>query len=118
MTRSLPQFIHDLLAAPPRAGEGVHNCLFRVARQLHAHLPAGEIVALLENRVANCGRHVPRRNCFRREKFPAVRVATKWQRRAGSIRREMAGREQGATRGDHARQRRAGGLVGIVQPAH
>lgn len=60
MTRSLPQFIHDLLSAPPRASEGVHNYLFRIARQLHAHLPAGEIVALLENKVANCGRHVPR----------------------------------------------------------
>ena len=34
--------------------------LFRVARHLHAHLPAGEIVALLESRVVNCGRHVPR----------------------------------------------------------
>lgn len=61
MTRELPQFIHDLLAAPPRAGEGVHNWLFRVARQLHAHLPAPEIVALLESRVANCGRHVSRK---------------------------------------------------------
>ena len=60
MTRELPQFIHDLLAAPPRAGEGVHNWLFRVARQLHAHLPAGEIVNLLESRVANCGRAVSR----------------------------------------------------------
>ena len=49
-----------MLAAPPEAGAGVHNWLFRVARQLHAHLPAGEIVALLESRVAGCGRHVPR----------------------------------------------------------
>lgn len=61
MTRELPQFIQDLLAAPPRAGEGVHNWLFRVARQLHAHLPAGEIVTLLENRVQGCGRHVSRK---------------------------------------------------------
>ncbi len=56
----LPPFLRELLAAPPRAGEGVHAWLFRVARQLHAHLPAGEIVTLLENLVANCGRHVPR----------------------------------------------------------
>jgi len=61
VTRELPQFIQDLLAAPPRAGEGVHNWLFRVARQLHAHLPAGEIVTLLENRVQGCGRHVSRK---------------------------------------------------------
>ena len=56
--RELPPFIDEMLAAPPRAGEGVHNWLFRVARQLHAHLPAVDIVALLENRVQGCGRHV------------------------------------------------------------
>jgi hypothetical protein len=56
----LPPFLQDLIASPPRAGEGVHAWLFRVARQLHAHLPAGEIVRLLETRVAQCGRHVPR----------------------------------------------------------
>ena len=60
MTREFPDFIRDLLAAPPRAGEGVHPWLFRVARQLHVHLPAGEIVSLLESRVANCGRAVSR----------------------------------------------------------
>lgn len=60
MTRELPSFLREMLAAPPRAGEGVHGWLFRVARQLHAHLPAGEIVALLETRVAHCGRFVPR----------------------------------------------------------
>ena len=52
MTRELPKFIVDLLASPPPAGEGVHNWLFRVARQLHAHLPAVEIVTLLESQVA------------------------------------------------------------------
>jgi hypothetical protein len=60
MTVELPLWLQGLLAAPPRAGEGVHQWLFRVARQLHAHLPAGEIVRLLENRVAQCGRAVPR----------------------------------------------------------
>src|ERR1043166_6047639 len=58
MTRELPQFVRDLLATPPRAGEGVHPYLFRVARQLHAHLPAAKIFALLKSRVADCGRHV------------------------------------------------------------
>ena len=61
MSATLPKFIEDLLAAPPRAGEGVHNWLFRVARQLHAHLPAPEIIALLESRVQGCGRHVSRK---------------------------------------------------------
>jgi hypothetical protein len=59
--KTLPSFIDEMLAAPPHAGEGVHNWLFRIARQLHAHLPAGEIVALLESRVAGCGRHVSRK---------------------------------------------------------
>ncbi len=59
--KTLPSFIDEMLAAPPRAGEGVHNWLFRVARQLHAHLPAVEIVALLESRVQGCGRHVSRK---------------------------------------------------------
>jgi hypothetical protein len=58
--KTLPSFIDQMLAAPPHAGEGVHNWLFRIARQLHAHLPAVEIVALLESRVAGCGRAVPR----------------------------------------------------------
>jgi hypothetical protein len=61
MTRQLPQFLQDLMATPPHAGEGVHHWLFRVARQLHAHLPAGEIIALLETRLANCGRRVSRK---------------------------------------------------------
>lgn len=60
MTRELPAFLRDLIANPPSSGEGVHAWLFRVARQLHAHLPAAEIVALLENCVAGCGRHVSR----------------------------------------------------------
>jgi hypothetical protein len=49
-----------MLRTSPQAGEGVHQWLFRVARQLHAHLPATEIADLLESRVANCGRLVPR----------------------------------------------------------
>lgn len=61
MTRELPSFVQELLAAPPRAGEGVHAWLYHVARQLHAHLPAVEIITLLENRVQGCGRHVSRK---------------------------------------------------------
>jgi hypothetical protein len=62
MTRhgpTLPQFVRDLLATMPESGNGVHRWLFRVAKHLHAHLPAGEIVTLLQNAVSNCGRHVP-----------------------------------------------------------
>jgi len=56
---TLPQFVRDLLATVPHSGNGVHLWLFRVARHLHAHLPACEIVTLLQNSVSNCGRHVP-----------------------------------------------------------
>jgi hypothetical protein len=60
MTGELPNFVREMLDDQPRAGEGVHAWLFRVARQLHAHLPALEIVRLLESAVSNCGRTVPR----------------------------------------------------------
>jgi hypothetical protein len=56
----LPAFLQELLRACPHTGEGVHDWLFRVARQLHAHMPALEIVSLLERMSANCGRFVPR----------------------------------------------------------
>lgn len=76
MTRELPSFLNEMLIAPPPAGEGVHGWLYRVARQLHAHLPAVEIVALLESRVQGCGRHVSRK-----EITDAVQAAmlTAWQ---------------------------------------
>ena len=60
IAQTLPDWLRDMLTSPPRAGEGVHPWLFRVARQLHAHLPAGEIVRLLEIQTAQCGRNVPR----------------------------------------------------------
>jgi len=57
----LPFFLRELIENPPLAGCGIHSWLFSVARQLHAHLPAGAIVALLESKVANCGRTVSKR---------------------------------------------------------
>jgi hypothetical protein len=63
MTRrdQFPAFLQRMLESPPDADEGVHDWLFCVARQLHWHLPAGEIFSLLKSRVANCGRFVPDR---------------------------------------------------------
>lgn len=58
MTRELPQFLRDLISSPPPAGEGVHAWLFRVSRQLHAHLPAVDIVRLMAQQVQRCGRQV------------------------------------------------------------
>jgi hypothetical protein len=82
VTRVLPPFLQALLASPPHAGEGVHGWLFRVARQLHAHLPAGEIVALLEDRVRCCGRHVSRREI---EDAVKNSIGCAWQPRGYSV---------------------------------
>ena len=45
--RALPQFVRDLLASPPRRGEGLNNWFYRVARVLHPYRPAADIVQLL-----------------------------------------------------------------------
>ena len=59
--RALPQFVRDLLSAPPRTGEGVHPWLFRLASVLHPYRDESEIMALLSASVATCGRTVPER---------------------------------------------------------
>jgi hypothetical protein len=56
--KDLPQFVRDLLASPPRAGEGVNLYLFRLARVLHPYRAEGEIADILEAVTANCGRVV------------------------------------------------------------
>lgn len=43
----LPQFVRDLLASPPKRGEGLNLWLFKTARVLHPYRPPGEIVQLL-----------------------------------------------------------------------
>jgi hypothetical protein len=43
----LPQFVRDLLASPPKRGEGLNLWLFRIARVLHPYRSPGEIVQLL-----------------------------------------------------------------------
>ena len=44
----LPQFVRDLLASPPKRGEGLNLWLFRTARVLHPYRSAAEITRLLE----------------------------------------------------------------------
>lgn len=58
---TLPDWLSQLLAECPAAGKGVHAWLFKTARQLHAHYPAPEIVRLLEQGAAQCGRPVAQR---------------------------------------------------------
>jgi hypothetical protein len=51
--RMLPRFLRDLLASPPRRGDGLNLWLYRVARVLHPYRSDGEIVELL--RAATAG---------------------------------------------------------------
>lgn len=71
MSTPLPQFLHDLIASPPRAGEGVHAWIFRVSRQLHAHRNEEDIFLLLKASLEGCGRRVPDR-----ELVEAIRNST------------------------------------------
>lgn len=54
-----PPFLRDLIACPPRHKDGVHQWLFRVARQLHAHRDTETIINLLAAATDGCGRPVP-----------------------------------------------------------
>ena len=50
MTRhalTLPQFVRDLLASPPRRGEGLNLWFYRIARVLHPYRDSAEIIELL-----------------------------------------------------------------------
>lgn len=58
--RSLPRFALDMLAKCPRAGGGVHNWIFRVARALHwFYTDKQEMAAVIARAVEGCGRDVP-----------------------------------------------------------
>ena len=54
----LPAFVLDMIASTPRAGDGVHTYLFKLARQLHHHRTPEEITDLLRAVVEGCGRIV------------------------------------------------------------
>lgn len=55
----LPPFLQDMLKSCPAAGSGVHKWIYCVARQLHAHMPAVQIISLLQEKTRTCGRTVP-----------------------------------------------------------
>jgi hypothetical protein len=59
LVSDLPQFLRDLIACPPRAGDGVHFWPFKVARHLHAHRDEQDIFYLIKASLADCGRTVP-----------------------------------------------------------
>lgn len=73
----LPPWLQEKLASPPDAGTGLHAWLFSVARQLHAHMPADSIEAVLQAATTNAGRIVTKRE-IRDAVSNSVGVA--WQR--------------------------------------
>jgi hypothetical protein len=79
--RPLPDWLDTDLANPPFAGGGVNLWLYRMARHLHAHMTAPEIVALLLARTANCGRPVTRAEV---ERAVANSLTHAWQPRGPS----------------------------------
>jgi hypothetical protein len=55
----LPRWAKTLLASCPKSGDGVHNWVYRAAKRLHSVLDdEDEIVALLLQATAACGREV------------------------------------------------------------
>ena len=76
MSNTLPDWLVAELQNCPLAGGGVHKWLFSIARQLLAHYSAEEVVRLLAQATANCGRRVSHR-----EIVEAVNAAAKcaWQ---------------------------------------
>jgi hypothetical protein len=46
--RTMPAFVRELLASPPRRGNGLNNWFFRAARVLHPFLSREEITRLLQ----------------------------------------------------------------------
>ncbi len=63
--KDLPRFVRDLLASPPRAGEGVNLYLFRLARVLHPYRSESEIANILRAVTAGCGRVVTEKEIWR-----------------------------------------------------
>jgi len=58
--RQLPRFALEMLAKCPRAGGGVHNWIFRVARALHwFYADKQEMAAVIARAAEGCGREVP-----------------------------------------------------------
>lgn len=54
-----PQFLKEMIENRPEHGDGVHQWLFRTARQLHAHMDEDTMFQLLSLRAEGCGRDVP-----------------------------------------------------------
>jgi hypothetical protein len=77
---ALPQWCADIIANPPRSGEGFHNWLFRAARVLwKCGRAVNDIREILENTATTCGRHVSAReiaDAVRHSQTSALQRAT------------------------------------------
>jgi hypothetical protein len=62
---SLPAFLDELLEGCPLAGSGVNPWLYKVAKQLHAHMDSEKMFALLKQKTGACGRTVDDREIRR-----------------------------------------------------
>lgn len=73
-----PKFLQDMIDNRPTAGGGVNKWIYRVARHLHAHMSALEMIAFFESRTRNCGREVTLKEITRQV---SCSLATAWRRR-------------------------------------
>lgn len=94
----LPQFVRDLLASPPRRGEGLNLWFYRIARVLHPYRESSEIIELL--RAATAGEPVNRGEI---ERAVGRSKATAWK--SGQARQR--GRQAAAWPRVNAEQREA-----------
>src|SRR5437016_3548596 len=56
--QQLPNWLAEELNHCPKAGDGVHRWLFRMARHLHWHMGPESILTLLRAKTHGCGRGV------------------------------------------------------------
>jgi hypothetical protein len=93
MNATLPQWCVDIVANPPRTGEGFHNWLFHAARALwKCGREANDITAILENAATTCGRYVPQReieNAVRNSQASAFQPASLQRRAWPSVNQEQ-----------------------------
>jgi hypothetical protein len=78
----LPRFIRDLLASPPKRGEGLNLWLFRVARVLHPYRDRQEIFQLLQ--AATAGEPIKYGEIERAVERSAATASKPGQRAAGT----------------------------------
>jgi hypothetical protein len=92
-TIHLPRWAVDIIANPPRSGEGFHDWLYRSARALwKCGRDENDISAILENAATTCGRHVLAReiqDAVKNSRTSAFQPASAQRRSWPSVNREQ-----------------------------